>query len=322
MDEFSLIKRFFDIEKPPEDVVCGIGDDAAIVDIPAGHPLLVTTDTLVAGVHFPEETAPDAIGHKALAVNLSDIAAMGGAPRWYTLSLTLPDSDEGWLAEFARGLFALSDKHAVTLIGGDTTRGPLSVTITLIGDGGEEPLARRSGARPGDVIAVTGKLGEAAMALRCLEQDNAACLTPELREALDRPVPRVPEGQLLGANVHAMIDISDGLAADLCHILAASDVGAEVDVSRLPVTHPMLQAGADLGMDEAACRQLAMTGGDDYELCATLPEQTYRELCQAWPPGWAGLTRIGNIIPGKGITLQNADGWPDDVVNGGYRHFT
>ena len=288
----------------------------------AGHKLLVTTDTLVSGIHFPAGTDPEAIGHKALAVNLSDIAAMGGVPVWYTLSLTLPEDDEDWLSGFSRGLHTLAGRHEVALIGGDTTRGPLSITITVLGDGGAQSPIMRSGARPGDVIAVTGELGNAAMALRCLQHDAEAGLEPGLRLALDRPEPRLTEGLMMRAYAHAMIDISDGLTADLGHILATSGVGAEVDVESLPVTRQMMQAGASIGLDEAACRQLAMTGGDDYELCAVMSRAAYQQLRQAWRTALANLTMIGTITPSNGITLKNADDWPDEITMTGYRHFT
>ncbi len=313
--EFSLIDRYFAGLTPPrDDVRLGIGDDAALLAMPAGQDLVLATDTLVAGVHFPGATAPEAVGHKALAVNLSDLAAMGAEPAWATLALTLPEADAAWLAGFAAGFGALAAAHGVALVGGDTTRGALTVTVTLAGRVPSGEALTRAGARPGDGIWVTGSLGDAGMALALLEAGKPV---PEaLRRRLDRPEPRLAAGRALRGLATAAIDVSDGLAADLGHLLQASGVGARVAAERLPRSAALRAAQAD----EAEGLRLALGAGDDYELCFTLPPaaeaaMNTRMAAIGWPVTW-----IGEIEAEPGLRLIDADG-RERPAPGGFDHF-
>jgi thiamine-monophosphate kinase len=324
VDEFSLIERYFDVQTPPASVVLGIGDDTAILKPPSTQDLLVTTDTLVSGVHFPAETHPAAIGHKALAVNLSDIAAMGGEPAWFTLALTIPDIDEGWLEAFSASLHELARRYDVSLVGGDTTRGPLSITVTMIGTVTEGKAIKRSNAKPGDAVFVTGSLGDAALALHCLQNDIEidAAIMARLREALDEPMPRIDEGRILRNHASAMIDISDGLVADLGHILSASSVAAEMLTQQLPLSQNVLEATNQAKITTDRLIQFALTGGDDYELCVAVPESQLSALQQSWSPSLAPLTRVGTITTGSGLKLYDADGQSGtSAATGGYTHF-
>lgn len=313
MDEFTLIRRHFATLSPPrEDVSLGIGDDAALLAIPPGEELVVTSDMLIAGRHFPAETAPADIGWKALAVNLSDLAAMGAQARWFTLALSLPEVDEQWLVEFTRGLRELAQATGVALVGGDTTRGPLTLTITALGTVPAGRALRRSGARPGDAIFVSGTLGDAALALRHWQGGSAVRTAREkqLRQRLDRPTPRLALGLALRGIASAAIDLSDGLAGDLGHILAASGVGASLDAQALP----MSDAFADL-VPDALRDELQLTGGDDYELCVCVPPQHIEAA------GRLALTRIGRIEAEPGLRLVDAEGRSQAFTSTGYRHF-
>ena len=311
MDEFSLIRRHFAGLTPASpDVVLGIGDDCALLQPSPGMQLAVTSDTLVAGRHFPESTAPADIGWKSLAVNLSDLAAMGAQPRWFTLALTLPAADPGWLEGFATGLGELARASGIALVGGDTTRGPLSITITAMGELPPGLALRRDGARPGDRICVTGTLGDAALALRLLEQPG---LPKQLRQRLDRPTPRIAAGLALRGLATAVLDISDGLAGDLGHILAASGVGAEINLGALPDSaHFNGLAPTDERIE------LMLRGGDDYELCICLPPEAVEEAQQRLD---VPLTEIGRITAEPGLRSVDASGsaQPQDAC--GYRHF-
>ncbi len=291
MGEFELIRRYF--QRPPRraDVVLGSGDDCALLAVPAGELLAVSTDTLVSGVHFFADVDPRALGHKALAVNLSDLAAMGATARWASLALTLPAVDEAWVAAFAEGFLALADEYHVELVGGDMTRGPLSITVTIQGTVPQEGALRRSGARPGDDLYVSGALGGAALALQHLlgqRSLSAETLAP-LRRALEWPQPRLALGAGLRGLASAALDLSDGLASDLRHLLAASGVGAEVALERIPLPAAL---GA-LPREEAWA--LALAGGDDYELCFTAPPQQAAAI-QALAAGLGGAVyAIGRI---------------------------
>jgi thiamine-monophosphate kinase len=300
-----------------EDVVIGIGDDAAVLAVPAGMQLVISTDTFTAGVHFPEQTDPASIGHKALAVNLSDLAAMGALPAWFTLNLSLPTVDPAWLTAFCEGLFALANKHRVQLIGGDTTRGPLSITITVHGlvPAGEALL--RSGAKPGDQVYVTGRLGEAGMGLLYLQ--GKLPLPEEHRapmvDRLNRPLPRVQAGLLLRGLASACIDVSDGLLADLGHILEASRVGATVILENLPLTPAYRFSFNQLGWDTA------LAHGDDYELCFTLPETKKSALQNILPQLAVSASLIGRIEAQPGLRLRDSAGALYRPATGGYDHF-
>ena len=321
MDEFSLIQRFFsasDVNEHKNGVILGIGDDAAILKAAKDEELLITTDTLISAVHFPQETDPAAIGHKSLAVNLSDIAAMGGQARWFTLALSLPESNEAWLKSFSEGLLALAKLFNVRLVGGDTTRGPLSITITVLGSVPEGTAIRRSGARPGDVIFTTGYAGMAALGLAAvkgfLSLSDADQST--FQNKLDYPQPRLLEGQFLRGYATSMIDISDGLAADLGHILDASGCGALIDSERLTNWQPATPAFSNKMILEAA-----LYGGDDYELLFTVPADTSLLLENNWQQQFPPLNRIGEITQGAGLIMRETRGKLMKKPTTGYNHF-
>lgn len=316
MDEFHIIDRYFHRDLPVrDDVVLGIGDDAALVRVADGHELVIAVDTMVAGRHFPESTEPADVGWKALAVNLSDLAAMGAEPAWCTLALTLPVADHHWLAEFARGFGELARHHGIALIGGDTTRGPLTISVTVHGTVPAGAALRRAGAMVGDRICVTGTLGDAALALGHL--DSPAFAGPEaqwLKARLDRPSPRVAAGQCLRGCAHAVIDISDGLLADLGHILDAAGVGAGLRVDRLPRS----AAFSRLAGDDAEARALQLSGGDDYELCVCLPAAQVAATAAALG---CAFTEIGEIESSPGLRLSDARGPVHAPPRSGYAHF-
>lgn len=323
MPEFDLIALLRERASfARADVRVGIGDDAALLAVPANQLLAVSTDTLVAGVHFPAQAGAGDIGWKALAVNLSDLAAVGATPAWASLALTLPQADADWIAAFADGFAALAREHGVALVGGDTTQGPLSMTLTVHGFVADGEALLRSGARAGDDVFVTGTLGDAAAGLRCLAAGSDAALRPaaparaELLARLNRPTPRVAQGRLLRGRASACIDVSDGLVADLGHVCAASGVGAEIDVAALPAS-PALLATAD-----AATRiALQLAGGDDYELCfCARPGQAHDLLADLARSG-CGATRIGRIVPGGGVRALAADGAEVGVPRRGWEHF-
>ncbi|WP_213437568.1 MULTISPECIES: thiamine-phosphate kinase [Lysobacteraceae] len=295
------------------DVELGIGDDAAVLRLPAEALLVVATDTLNAGVHFPVETVPADIGWKALAVNLSDLAAMGARPAWATLSLSLPQGDAAWVDAFLDGFLALADQHRVALVGGDTTRGPLSVCVTVHGFVEAERVLRRDAARVGDDVWVSGTLGDAAGALS--QWRGGEGVETALRARLDRPTPRVALGRALGGLAHAAIDVSDGLLADLGHVCVASDVGAELEVDALPASEALREA-----FDAEARRALQATGGDDYELCFTaLPAQRDAIVAAAREAG-VDVHRIGRIVERRGVVALSG-GQPWTSSRAGYTHF-
>jgi thiamine-monophosphate kinase len=312
----------------------GIGDDAALVTVPHGKQLVVTADTLVAGVHFPLTTAPFDIGYKALAVNLSDLAAMGARPAWYTLCVTLPQATESWMQDFCAGLEALMREIPVTLIGGDTTRGPLSITIQAMGLVDSGCALRRDGAKPGDDIYVSGCIGDAGAGLRAVLGEMSLeqlAQTPALQSALqrlNRPLPRCVLGVALGAVASACIDVSDGLLADLGHVLTASGVGAELDVNAVPVSAALRDvtiiaqlekvAGALQGTLRGA-RRFALTAGDDYELCFTAPAHQREQVAALAQQTGTPVTRIGSVSAKPGI-YDLADGGAM-LTPAGYSHF-
>lgn len=313
--EFDLIARIGARVAKRDDVLLGIGDDAAILRVPHGHRLVVAMDTLNVGVHFPAETAPADIGWKALAVNLSDLAAMAATPAWCTLSLSLPQPDAAWVDEFLDGFLALAAQHDVALVGGDTTRGPLSVCVTAHGLVEPRGALLRSGACIGDDVWVTGTLGDAAAALR--QWQAADPMTPALRARLDRPTPRVAAGLALAGIAHACIDVSDGLLADLGHVCRASRVGAELDVDALPSSEALPAL-----FEVAARRELQATGGDDYELCFTTPKTARPAVIDAMSACDVPVTRIGRITADTGkLVLHDAAGAPWSPSRAGYVHF-
>jgi thiamine-monophosphate kinase len=317
MTEFELITHYFNQRFPQRtEVILGIGDDAALCTIPNGMQLAVTIDTLVEGVHFPHTTTAENIGYKALAVNLSDLAAMGAKPAWMTLALTCPQADEQWFTEFSHGLLSLAELYQVSLIGGDTTSGPLTITIQIAGYVPPQQALQRRGAQPGDGIYVTGTVGDAGLGLAAVQQRLHLPIAAKqyVESRLHRPTPRVTEGQALRGIASSAIDISDGLAADLEHILTASGVGATINLDKLPLSKVLRQ---HLTMEEAW--QLAMTAGDDYELCFTVPPQQERQLVATMPKDI--YTRIGTIESTLGLRCYTAAGHLVELVKTGYEHF-
>ncbi len=313
--EFDLIARIRQRAAIRSDVILGIGDDAALLCVPPGKQLVVAMDTLNAGVHFPADTAPADIGWKALAVNLSDLAAMAASPAWCTLSLSLPQPDAAWLDGFLDGFLALAAQHDVALVGGDTTRGPLSICVTAHGLVDPRGALLRSGARIGDDVWVTGTLGDAAGALRQWQADGPA--DAALRRRLDRPMPRVEAGLRLAGIAHACIDISDGLLADLGHVCRASRVGAQIDVDALPASEALLQT-----FDIETRRELQTAGGDDYELCFTAPKTARLAVQDAMRASDMPVTRLGRITGDAGkLVLRDGDGIEWLPPRAGYVHF-
>lgn len=308
--EFDLIARIRARVRDRSDVVVGIGDDAAVLQPPAGQQLAVTTDTLNVGVHFFAETHAQDLGWKALAVNLSDLAAMGAEPAWCTLSLSLPESDPAWLDAFVEGFLALAGEHRIALVGGDTTRGPLSIAVTAIGVVDAGRALRRAGACVDDDVWVSGTLGDAAAAL-------AQWPTPRdaLRRRLDRPQPRVALGRRLLGLAHAAADVSDGLLADLGHICRASGVGAEIWLPSLPASDALLALQADERVTWQA------TGGDDYELCFTAAPSQREAIVRLGEDLDLPLTRVGRIIAGNEVVALDALGRPWRGARKGYEHF-
>jgi thiamine-monophosphate kinase len=317
LGEFDLIHRYF--ERPIEqrqDVIVGIGDDGAVVRVPPGVELVLTSDTLIAGVHFSEDIPPEDLGYKALAVNLSDLAAMGARPAWATMALTLPQAEEAWLAAFAQGFFELAQRFSVALIGGDLTRGPLSITVQMHGFVPEGRALRRSGAQAGHYIYVTGTLGDAALALTPRLAELTDTYRPYLLGRLYRPSPRVSEGMTLRAIASSAIDISDGLIADLSHILETSHVGAVLEVDRLPLSTALQKI-----KDKKYGWELALTGGDDYELCFTVPPEHQAVLESKRSDFACTVSCIGRIEIERGLRCIEHDGTPYIPQGVGYRHF-
>jgi thiamine-monophosphate kinase len=319
MKEFELIKHFFTKQAVKrKDVVLGIGDDCAVLSPIENQNIVVTTDTLVAGVHFPFETSPRAIGHKAVAVNLSDIAAMGAKPSWLSLAITLPNIDEVWITEFCEGVFELCEFYNVELIGGDTTQGPLSITITAQGLTPEGSYLSRSGAKSGDWLYVTGELGDAALALQQItgKVDIEAQFIDIIKNKLDYPKPRVLAGQTLREYASSAIDLSDGLIADLGHICQASNVGANIVLDALPLSTIMRDS---LLADDAIT--LALSGGDDYELLFTVNEDNKVGMETAMSHAGTKVTCIGQLNASQTIstTLNNK---PIPINTVGFEHFS
>lgn len=319
--EFALIERIARRVRTRADVVCGIGDDAALLTVPAGQQLVVTMDTLVAGVHFPHDTAAADVGWKSLAVNLSDLAAMAATPAWCTLALTLPDINSGWLEAFLDGFFELADQHGIALVGGDTTRGPLSITVTAHGWVDSGNALRRNGARAGDSIWVTGTLGDAAGGLAQWRAGGG--YSAELRRRLDRPTPRIEAGLALRGLARAMIDLSDGLLADLGHMLTASQpfsgpLSAQIELATLPTSDELASAFVD---DQRWLLQVA--SGDDYELCFTAAPAQDDAIAAALAEHGVRGTRIGTIVSGTSdISIFATNGQPWHAPQRGFDHFS
>lgn len=314
--EFELISKYFtrqDVQR--DDVALGIGDDAALLRVPVGQSLAVSIDTLVEGVHFLADMPARDVGYRALAVNLSDLAAMGARPAWATLAITLPRADETWLAEFSAGFFELAKLWNVQLVGGNTTRGPLAISVQVHGFVPESQALRRSGACVGDLIYVTGTLGDAALGLRSATEKLAASTvqTQYVQQRYARPTPRIDEGIALHGLAHACIDISDGLLADLGHMCAASGVGAQINVEQLPLSDAFRAARADW--------QLALSGGDDYELCFTIAPSSRAAIEQRFRNRVVGVTCIGVVEAVGPVRCTLNDGSAYVSQRRGYDHF-
>ena len=309
MNEFELIQNYFNWPLSDPGIELGIGDDAAIFNLDSGYQLVTTTDTLSEGVHFFKNDSPEDIAYKSLAVNLSDIAAMGATAKCFTLALTLPKLDEIWLKQFSQSLKQTSKKYNVSLIGGDTTRGPLNITITMMGVVEKSKAIKRSGARNGDNIYVSGEIGDAAL---CLKKINAG-ERPHKAELikLNRPIPRIELGSALKGIANSCIDISDGLEQDLSHIIKASKVGAMVDIQELPLSQSMIKY-IEHNNDWA----LPLCGGDDYELCFTAPENFNSEIINIAEFCKIKITKIGVINDSKDLKIKGYDGQGQS-----YQHF-
>ena len=312
MGEFELIERIRARVGQDDSVLLGIGDDCAVIRPESGKDLVMTTDSIVAGRHFEDHWPPSDIGHLALAVNLSDLAAMGARPRWALLSLTLPDSDPDWLDGFLDGFLALASEQSMVLVGGNISSGPLNITVQLIGDAEIDRIIRRTGARPGDIVAVTGTLGDAAGALRLGES------APEfLVQRLHRPAPRIGAGSRLASWARAMIDVSDGLIADLAHLLGPG-LAARIDLDSLPASPALTRAFSD---NHEQRRSLQATGGNDYELLVILDDHDFEAAKASLDELDLALTRIGKIESGQGIQCWRTDGTTLEFNHGGWDHF-
>lgn len=315
VNEFALIERYF--SPPTPRTLLGGGDDAALLVPSAGKVLAVTTDMLVDGTHFLSSVDPESLGHKVLAVNLSDLAAMGAVPRWAFLSMALPSVEEAWIESFARGLLTLAREHEVDLAGGDTTRGPRNFNVTLIGEVEAGLALRRDGAKAGDDLWLSGCTGEAALGLRIRRDEvrldpagAARCL-----RRLDRPIPRVALGRSLAGLATSAIDVSDGLVADVGHICERSSLGARVEWARLPLSSVFGRLADGLR------RECVLAGGDDYELAFTAPPSRRRAVEQAARGVGVPVTRIGAMAMGQGVAVVMPGGEILPAKPGGFDHF-
>jgi thiamine-monophosphate kinase len=316
MTEFDLIRRYFTRDTPG--TLLGVGDDAALLQVGDGNVLAVSSDMLVSGTHFFADDDPFLLGHKTLAINLSDMAAMGATPRWATLAIALPDANETWLARFSAGFFSLAQQYGVELVGGDTTRGSLNLCVTILGEVPAQHALRRGGAQPGDEVWVSGRLGDAALALahrrghiKLNDAEYASCAP-----ALHQPQPRVALGVALRGIASSAIDISDGLLADLGHILDASQLAARLEFPALPVSSVLLGH-----MQHPLAKQYVLSGGDDYELCFTAPVARHGELLAIAGELGLPLNCIGKIVTGLGCIVHDAAGEPIKTEAAGYDHF-
>lgn len=316
LSEFELIAKFF--TRPVRHTVLGVGDDAALVQVSAGRELVASTDMMVEGVHFFADADAHALGHKLLAVNLSDLAAMGAIPKWAMLSLALPAADASWIERFANGFLTLAERHDVDLIGGDTTRGPRNLCVQIMGEVEMGKALRRDGAKPGDDIWVSGHLGDAAAAVahRKGELMLRGTALAHCMERLDKPLPRVDLGRALIGVAHAAIDISDGLVADLGHICERSGVGAQVAFDAIPCSPELVP----LRGYEPVTRAL-LSGGDDYELCFTAPREQRGNIDAVSGELGLPLNLVGVIVPGMDVEVRDVQGRRINLEAKGFDHF-
>ena len=321
MNEFELIERFFTRPARASSVRVSVGDDAALLAPAPGCEIAVSVDMLVRGRHFYADTDPEKLGHKTLAVNLSDLAAMGATPKWALLAGALPDNDPRWLSAFARGFHALAEAHDVDLVGGDTTRGPLTLCVTIIGEVPAGTALLRSGAKVGDDVYVSGVLGDAALALAAMKDTvtlDAAALDAA-RVRLELPTPRIALGQALRCVATAALDISDGLVGDLSHILERSGVGAIVDLAAIPRSASLSRLAA--GPHRRVALECLLAGGDDYELCFTASPAARERVATIARNGGVPLTRIGTITRGSELVIRDEQGVPLPELPRAYDHF-
>ncbi|HTG75813.1 MAG TPA: thiamine-phosphate kinase [Steroidobacteraceae bacterium] len=314
LGEFELIARYFSRPVARRDVLVGVGDDAALLEVPAGQALAAATDTLVEGRHFLPDAPPESVGHQALAVNLSDLAAMGAEPAWALLALSLPEPDTHWLEGFARGFHALADRAGLTLVGGDTVRGPRVVTVQVLGFVPAGLALRRDGARPGDVLYASGSLGDAAAGLKLLRDGRRADTDSSLVRRYRFAEPRLALGMALRGVASAAIDVSDGLLGDLGKLCDASGVGAILELEQLPLSRALLAS-----FDATQAERFALGGGDDYELAFAVPRAAVSEM-ETSLATIGRITRIGEIVTGHGVRCQRAGQTVEPEI-AGYDHF-
>lgn len=318
MGEFDLIDRFF--KRPAQRADLGVGDDCALLSPRPGHQLALSTDTLIEGRHFLSTVPAQRLGHKCLAVNLSDLAACGAEPRAFLLALSLPGIDEPWLQAFSQGLFALADRHGCELIGGDTTRGPLSITITVLGDVPAGQALLRNGALAGDDIYVSGQIGDARLALEAFRGHIGLpqAVFDACRNRMEQPEPRVALGTALRGLATAAADISDGLLGDLGHILRHSACGARLE---WPACESLLAVRADIALPDHVLRACVLAGGDDYELVFTAPPARRTAVAQAAARTRTAVRRIGTVTPSPGLEVLDANGLPLALTFSSFDHF-
>ena len=315
--EFNLIKEYF--TRPSKNADLGVGDDAALVSASPGHQLAISTDMSVAGTHFFNDCPPYFIGWKSLAVNISDMAAMGASPKWATLAIAIPNTDKDWLSEFSRGFFACADAFDVSLIGGDTTRGPLNISVQIMGEIPNGKALRRDGAKVADEVWVSGSLGAAALAVHKTQQNSLDPKKPSdqsLLEKLQHPQPRISLGLALRGIANSAIDLSDGLLADLGHILDSSKLGATIDWSKIPHFDPTTEK-----LNIEAIQTFALTGGDDYELCFTAPSNRHSDIINIGKSLGITLSQIGTIKAEAGLIVLDETNNPISIKGSGYDHF-
>lgn len=318
MSEFDVIRQYF--TRAPQHSELGVGDDAALIRVSPNMELAISADMLVSGTHFFAEADPYQLGWKALAVNLSDMAAMGAQPKWATLAIALPNIDHAWLAEFSRGLFACADTFGVDLIGGDTTRGPLTISVQIMGEVPNGLAIKRSGAQLGDQIWLSGPLGHAALALAHLQARIKldADTFARCASALHTPQPRVALGLALRGIATSAIDISDGLAADLGHVLNASNLGAKLHLTQLPQASHWPMASQ---LEPAEQLKLLLAGGDDYELCFSTSAADHERISQLGLSLGLPLLCVGEMVAERGLVVHGLAGEPLDIQEAGFDHF-
>ncbi len=317
--EFALIKKYFqNLTDDDSSVQCGIGDDAAVIQIPHNMEIVLSIDTLLEETHFPADTHPSDIAYKALAVNLSDMAAMGAVPKWVLLSISLPESDEVWLEQFASGFLELAKQHSLNLIGGDTSRGPLSITIQIQGLVPTGKALKRNGAQKGDLIYVSGTLGDAGVGLDIIQQKLV--IADEYKKffitCLNRPEISIDAGLHLRDVASSAIDISDGLISDLGHILEASHVGAEIEMDKIPLSEGMQQC-----INKMVAWNYALTSGDDYKLCFTAPAEQHDLIINTFEGINIPVSCIGKVTVEKGLRCKDSEGTYFEPTGSSYTHF-